>query len=95
MPLQLFAAGGLLYLSTLWGVKISVNLLHIQLTRRFGRVHLLARFTLYILLGSILLIFLMYFLACWPVQRRWTLSPTRQCPPIAHAWDFVRVGFTL
>ncbi|KAH8594001.1 hypothetical protein B0O99DRAFT_712706 [Bisporella sp. PMI_857] len=85
---KLFFAGTFFYIGALWGVKISINLLLIQLTRRFQRLHSVAVVTLYSLLGFWLFIYLTYIGACWPVQRRWTLVSSQQCGPIIHAWDF-------
>ncbi|KAH6666081.1 hypothetical protein B0J14DRAFT_678703 [Halenospora varia] len=85
---KLFFAGTFFYIGSLWGVKISINLLLIQLTRRFQRLHSLAVVTLYSLFGLWLFIYVTYIAACWPVQRRWALVPSQQCGPIIRAWDF-------
>lgn len=70
-------------------------MLLIQLTRRFQRLHSIAVFTLYSLLGFWVFIYLTYIFACWPVQRRWSLVQNQQCGPITRAWDFVCVSFKL
>ncbi|KAH6695941.1 hypothetical protein BKA61DRAFT_683319 [Leptodontidium sp. MPI-SDFR-AT-0119] len=85
---KLFFAGTFFYIGSLWGVKISINMLLIRLTRRFQRLHTLAVITLYSLFGSWFFIYLTYLIACWPVHRRWSLVPSQQCGPIIHAWDF-------
>ncbi|KAH8752926.1 hypothetical protein BGZ57DRAFT_93460 [Hyaloscypha finlandica] len=86
---KLFFSGTFFYFASLWAVKISINFLHIQLTRRFQRIHFLAVCNLYFLIGIWPLIYVTYFFACWPLERRWALPSGRQCPPIVHAWDFV------
>ncbi|PVH68437.1 hypothetical protein DL98DRAFT_662183 [Cadophora sp. DSE1049] len=85
---KLFFAGTFFYIGSLWGVKISINMLLIRLTRRFQRLHTLAVITLYSLFGFWAFIYLTYLIACWPVHRRWSLVPSQQCGPIIYAWDF-------
>lgn len=85
---KLTFAGTFPYFASLWAVKISINILHIRLTRSFRRIQFLATCHLYFLIGTWPFLYITYILACWPVSRKWSTPPTRSCGPIRTAWDF-------
>ncbi|KAF8864032.1 hypothetical protein BDZ45DRAFT_722132 [Acephala macrosclerotiorum] len=85
---KLFFSGTFCYLASLWAVKISINFLHIQLTRRFQRIRFLAVCHLYFLIGIWPFLYVVFIVACLPVDRRWALPSGRQCTPMIHAWEF-------
>jgi len=85
---KLFFAGTFFYFASLWFVKITINLLHIQLTRDMGRINNYARYFLYVLIAALPVIYVIYLLGCLPIPRRWAGPTEPQCPPIVQAFDF-------
>jgi len=90
--LQYTFANTFFYIACLWGVKIAVNLLHIQLTQRIPHIHIWAVRTLYLLIFTWIVVYITYPLGCVPTKRHWEapLSQVNPCPPILKSWDFVR-----
>lgn len=75
----------------MWAVKLSINLLHIQVTRKIPKVQVWAVRCLYLIIFTLVLVNVTYPLGCVPVSRKWEapLGRAKPCPPILAAWDFV------
>ena len=89
---QYFFAGTFFYLTALWSVKISVNLLHIRLSTKIPGTHVWAIRSLYFMVISLIGAYIVFLLGCVPIHRRWDapLGRAKPCPPIMREWDFVR-----
>lgn len=87
-------AGGLLYLTALWAVKISISLLHIQLTKGVNWLPwlpTLAKCTFWLMCITLPIIYIVFVVGCLPVSRRWALPTEPGCPPIVKEFDFVSI----
>ncbi|KAJ2906540.1 hypothetical protein MKZ38_001183 [Zalerion maritima] len=86
---KLFFAGSFFYLGCLWSLKISINLLHLDLTRRLKHFHSWAVASLYFLYATWPVLYLTRILGCLPVTANWALpDDPDQCPAMLEAWDF-------
>ncbi|OCK91573.1 uncharacterized protein K441DRAFT_204101 [Cenococcum geophilum 1.58] len=85
-----FFAGTFFYLTALWSVKISVNLLHIRLSTKIPETHVWAIRSLYFMVISLIGAYITFLLGCVPIHRRWDapLGRAKSCPPIMREWDF-------
>lgn len=85
-----FFAGTFFYLTALWSVKISVNLLHIRLSTKIPGTHVWAIRSLYFMVISLIGAYIVFLLGCVPIHRRWDapLGRAKPCPPIMREWDF-------
>ncbi|KAF2676449.1 hypothetical protein K458DRAFT_410407 [Lentithecium fluviatile CBS 122367] len=87
---KLMFAATFFYLGSMWAVKISVNLLHIRVTRKITKVNVWAVRCLYLIIFTLAVAYVTYPLGCIPVSRKWeaALGRAKPCPPILAAWDF-------
>ncbi|KAH7017922.1 hypothetical protein B0J12DRAFT_688678 [Macrophomina phaseolina] len=78
------------YIACLWGVKLSVALLHNQVTSRIAYLHIWAVRTLYLVIFTWIVVYITYPLGCIPTSRKWEapLGHVKACPPILKSWDF-------
>jgi hypothetical protein len=75
---KLFLLGTIFYILTVWTAKISVNLLHLGLTRHM-KAHKVAIASLFFIgLSGVVLILLELF-SCWPISRRFQANGISGC----------------
>jgi hypothetical protein len=80
-----------MYYTTLYAVKISVNLLHVRLTASIPAVHVWAIRSVYAIIALYLVSLINYVAACYPVSRRWN-GPTgdaEACANMVKEWSWV------
>lgn len=85
----MFFVAAFFYHGALWSVKISISLLHIELTRMLPRVHFWAICTFWLMLSTLPIIYIVLVLGCLPVRNRWALPTVPGCRPIVESFDFV------
>ncbi|KAH7176229.1 hypothetical protein EDB81DRAFT_33686 [Dactylonectria macrodidyma] len=85
---KMFFVGAILHFGALWSVKISISLLHIELTRMLPRVHFWAICTFWLMVITLPVIYIVLVLGCLPVPKRWAPPTGPGCRPIVKSFDF-------
>ncbi|KAH8679438.1 hypothetical protein BGZ61DRAFT_457160 [Ilyonectria robusta] len=79
--MQMIVPGSILYVSSLWAIKIALVLFYKRLAARGTKLQIIYNVVLGLLAATWTLIFFHIIFQCFPHNKRWSLDPTYQCDP--------------
>lgn len=71
--------GSVLYVSSLWAIKIALVLFYKRLAARGTKLQIIYNVVLGLLAATWTLIFFHILFQCFPHNKRWSLDPTCKC----------------
>ncbi|CAJ2507095.1 Uu.00g082810.m01.CDS01 [Anthostomella pinea] len=81
--MQMIIPGSVLYVTSLWAIKVALVLFYRKLAAPSTRLQIVYNATLGFLAASWLVIFFDIVFQCYPNDKRWSLDPDYQCNPKA------------
>ncbi|KAF7554311.1 hypothetical protein G7Z17_g3015 [Cylindrodendrum hubeiense] len=77
--MQMIVPGSVLYVSSLWAIKLSLVLFYKRLAARGSKLQIVYNVVLVLIAASWTMIFFDILFQCFPHDKRWSLDPDYQC----------------